>query len=349
VKWLVTIALIAVTGSALAADQQHQLLTVTPWPPPKSNQQNNQPNQQQVSPDQRGTHDMPFFVKQLSKEYTEEELHEIYKKAGLDAMVANYTGDLAFYTECLFAATLLLALLTGVLTFAAFRQMREGRDAINAAMDTANHMGASVAHAGRSADALEGVAASIAANTVTTQNLLERQQRFSQMQMRAYIFVQTGNIYNVADPPTPTPAGQNPPPGAITLPDRGPIVQLAVVNSGHTPANNVINHLEVVFREFPLIAPLPEPQVIPPHLRSIFSVPPGGKTTKNHVFAILTADQIAALRANTSAMYIYGRITYTDIFGIDRETNYRFRHNAMSGIVGISGELTGTEQGNNST
>jgi hypothetical protein len=76
-KWLATIALIVVAGSALAADQQHQLLTVTPWPPPKSLSQppapsggkvsqepQNQPASEQQKPAeaQRGTEQAPFII-----------------------------------------------------------------------------------------------------------------------------------------------------------------------------------------------------------------------------------------------------------------------------------------------
>jgi hypothetical protein len=92
---------------------------------------------------------------------------------------------------------------------------------------------------------------------------------------------------------------------------------MAIRNSGNTPANNVVHIANVIYREFPLAAPLPAIETVAgdPRTMSVFTVPPAGIITKNVVFPqILTSQQIAELRAATHAIYIYGRITYTDVF-----------------------------------
>lgn len=208
----------------------------------------------------------------------------------------------------------------------------------------------SITEAAHAARAMDRVATGIATSVENTARMAGDQRDFWSRQMRAYIFVQTASILNVADPPTPTPPGQQLPNGAITLPDRGPIILITIRNSGHTPANNVIHYMNAIFREFPLTSPLPERPEIDPRLRSIFSIPPGGTTSKNYVFPNRATDhEIAELRAGTGAIFIYGEISYNDIFGVERITRYRFRHNSFSGIVGITSEVTGTKQGNNST
>ena len=91
----------------------------------KPNEETNQTNPRYEN---RGTEENPVFVKEFSRERSQEEAEEAREKSKLDRMLADYTGDLAFYTECLFAATLLLAILTGCLAVAAFRQIKAARD-----------------------------------------------------------------------------------------------------------------------------------------------------------------------------------------------------------------------------
>jgi hypothetical protein len=93
----------------------------------------NQSQQQQTAPDNRGTYDVPFIVKQLPREHSAEEEKQEAAKAELDGKLAGYTADLAAYTKWLFAATLMLAVLTGALAIAAFRQMKDSRRSITAA------------------------------------------------------------------------------------------------------------------------------------------------------------------------------------------------------------------------
>jgi hypothetical protein len=63
----------------------------------------------------------------------------------------------------------------------------------------------------------------------------------AQTELRAYIVVATGSIFNVADPPVPPILPGQQAAGAITLRDRGPIAMLAILNAGKTPAYDVIH------------------------------------------------------------------------------------------------------------
>jgi hypothetical protein len=316
---------------------------------------NNPTNTEQPSqPEQRGTEDRPVVVKVLPTEKTTAERtqqeRERQQRETSDKRIFWLTVALVAVGGLQFIALIVQAVVFGVQA----RRLRQSVDLTrNIATQQQQDMAASIAQASRAATAMEEVAAGISANTENTRTLIDRQREFAISQMRAYVFIQTGDIVNVAEPPQPTPPGQTPPKGALTRNDCGPIIIMNVRNAGHTPANNIIHTQNAVFREFPLTNPLPDFPNVPPEqaeMTSVFSLPPGGIATKNWVFpARLTDEEVAALRNATAAVYVYGRITYTDIFNIPRVTNYRFRHNAHTGIVGVSGELTATRQGNDST
>jgi hypothetical protein len=360
---LVACVFLALAGIALAqkvvAPPQQVIPSPVPSQPPSpgatelGNHQKPKPgsDQEPSTAKERGTQDHPVIVKVLSAEKTDaeraQEQQDRLDKSSADWWLIRLTGALAFVGILQFAALIGQAIVFRV-------QAKALRESVNLTREISGHqerdMRASITEAGRAAVAMEQVASGIAASVENTNRMAEDQRNFWSRQMRAYVFVQTINIYNVADPPTPTPSGQQPPPGARTLPDRGPIILIAIRNFGHTPASTVVHLANVVFREFPLTASLPEfDEVVNKQFMSVFSIPPTGGATKNHVHPILTEEQVSQLRDATAAVYVYGKITYTDTFGVERETNYRFRHNANTGVVGITGELTGTEQGNDST
>ena len=167
-------------------------------------------------------------------------------------------------------------------------------------------------------------------------------------QLRAYVFLDTADLINVAPPPEPIAEGQPIPNGARRWPNMGPVAILRLRNSGQTPAYDLIHWASIQLREYPLITPPPAPA--PPDANTtVFSLAPGTISVKNIAMPIILSDvDIAELRATppTKAIYIFGRVTYRDAFRKKRFTNYRFRHNAISGNVGVSGELTGADEGN---
>ena len=74
---------------------------------------------------------------------------------------------------------------------------------------------------------------------------------------------------------------------------------------------------------------------------------PGIIGTKLYRFGpVLTDQQIADLRVGTGAIYVYGDIGYEDAFGKKRFTNYRLMYHAFGGAIGVSTDLTFTEEGN---
>jgi hypothetical protein len=364
-KLIIAVAIFLAIGEAVA--QQRQLPERKPSPPATAQQppspsaaQGQQPNQGELAnpqqnreTEQRGTEDNPAIVKILPAEKSAAERAEQERdrrqKESTDQWVVRLTLALVAVGVLQFLALIGQAIVFGM-------QARRLRQSVDLTRTVANRqeqdMAASITQAARAATAMEGVADAMTQNVANTRELLERQREFAIMQMRAYIFVQTGDILNVADPPHPIPADQPLPKGALTRADCGPIIVMTVRNAGHTPANNVVHVQNSVFREFPLTAPLPDFVEIPPDqdVVSVFSLAPGGVLTKNWVYPTrFTAEEVERLRNATAAIYVYGRITYTDIFGIERTTDYRYRHNAQSGIVGISGELTAARQGNDST
>src|SRR5262249_50256356 len=131
--------------------------------------------------------------------------------------------------------------------------------------------------------------------------------RSAKIQNRAYVVFERGDILNVANPlqgqvPGP-PAGVNP--AAINFPNLGPISGLHTKNSGKTPAYEVDVWVNMVLREYPLQAPLPErPDGLPPVWTVIG---PEIVTTQNrNIPHPLAPNEIAALRASTMAVYVYG-------------------------------------------
>jgi hypothetical protein len=171
-------------------------------------------------------------------------------------------------------------------------------------------------------------------------------------QLRAYVFVETANMFNVTTPlaweliPGYVPTGAE-----ITHTHLGPVMRMLIRNSGQTPAYAVVHWGQTYFREFPLRSRLPR-HGRPPRSRGQFivtksSIPPNGATTKNLIMpALLTADQVADLKRGTSAIYVDGYISYRDAFRKKRRTNFRFMYGSFTGGIGITTEVTIADQGN---
>lgn len=187
-----------------------------------------------------------------------------------------------------------------------------------------------------SADATKGIVATL--------------KEGSERQLRAYVVCEHGTIFNVANP-VPVFLGQvfNPPSEAeITNPAFGPGYKIQIKNAGQTPAVEVRHWGNICFREFPLKSPLParDPKIIP--VASVLG--PGIPSTKfNHLTQPLTAKETADLRAGTGAVYVYGEITYSDIWGKSWYTRYRLMHHAFGGAIGVSTDLSFCESGNEAT
>lgn len=254
-----------------------------------------------------------------------------------------------------------LALITISLAIYTARLWRETKTMVDSAdtfsKDQLEKMQASIVEAVRAANAMENVAESVAKSAqsgaesvATTKMIVERQRSYAEMQLRAHVFVEFGNIGNVANPlpgllniPTPNPA-------AINFQNSGPFIYLQIKNFGHTPAYDVIHWGNAHFDRLPLVSPLPKRQRFPGMQMTKNMIGPGSGMTKNLPMPTpLTTQQIADLRAGTAAIYVYGIIVYKDTFGKRRRTRYRWMHLDAAGRIGVSTTLTGCGQGNEAT
>jgi hypothetical protein len=293
---------LSVAGGYAEAQQRQR-----PLNPPS-----NQTQQQQAAPDNRGTEQVPFVVKETPRERSAEERKETQEKSELDRKLTGYTSDLATYTQLLFVATVLLAILTGALAIAAFSQIREGRRSIKAAEDaakaaaaSATHLESSTAQAARSADAMEDVAEAMTANVTNTRQLIDRQREYAQMQMRAYLSVIIGAaIYQES--------------GKDIRFEAKPIV----VNTGHTPAQNVMMNLRAEILPvpfpagftFPLLTQAQGGAEIGPRQDRLLSAIVDG--------FVLDPDTPRIMRGQGHTLTVWGTITYTDVFGDPHTTKF---------------------------
>jgi hypothetical protein len=182
-----------------------------------SDQPENPPQEQQAAPDNRGTEQTPFIVKELPRDPTAEERKEAQEKSELDRKLTAYTSDLAAYTEWLFFATCGLALLTGALAFAAFFQIVTGKAAIQAAIDsakaTANLAKAATDHAGHA------------------ERLARISDETAKRQLRAYILGNGGSVQVTGTSGHSFPKSAMRPPANIEV-----TVTFKIKNFGSTPA-----------------------------------------------------------------------------------------------------------------
>lgn len=172
-----------------------------------------------------------------------------------------------------------------------------------------------------------------------------RQERTTRQQMRAFVYLDTGSIFNVASPLNPLPIYR--PTGAeVVSPFEGPLARIVIKNTGSTPALNVVHWGNIFLSDYPLSAPLPM-EIHPERKPASSAIPPGGINTKSVKIAErLTEKEVAGLREGTMAIWVYGVITYRDAFRRKRTSKYRLFHNISSGAVGVSTDLTWAESGN---
>lgn len=167
----------------------------------------------------------------------------------------------------------------------------------------------------------------------------------AERQLRAYVLPDNGTIINIANPVPIFPGQVFPPTGAeITNVACGPIAHIQIKNTGQTPAFNVENWGNICIRECPLVATLPG-KVGPNPIRSTLG---SGIISTKTLFhnPVLTAKEIADLRAGTAAIYVYGEIHYKDIFNQPHSTKFSLMHHVMSGAIGVSTDLNFTDGGN---
>jgi hypothetical protein len=174
-----------------------------------------------------------------------------------------------------------------------------------------------------------------------------KQERTTRRQMRAFVYLNNGSVYNIASPLAPL-AIYKPTGAELVSPNEGPLAQLTIKNSGSTPAFKVMHWGNILVSDFPLKISLPPIQKSKNAPSS--AIPPEGVNTKTiRIFQALTPDEVAGLRNGTKAIWIYGEINYRDAFRRKRTSRYRLFHNNQSGAIGVSNDLTWAEGGNEAT
>lgn len=171
----------------------------------------------------------------------------------------------------------------------------------------------------------------------------------NERQLRAYVLVDSGTIFNVADP-VPLFLGQifAPSEAQVTNKAAGPGVRLFIKNTGQTPAYDVRHWGHICFREFPLKNPLP---ARPPQANPVPSIL-GREIISTKLIYIpnpLSSKEVADLRVGAGAVYVYGEITYRDTFGKSWYTHYRLMYHPYGGAIGVSTDLTFCDGGNEAT
>jgi len=152
-------------------------------------------------------------------------------------------------------------------------------------------------------------------------------QDTAQRQLRAYVHVAAGDI-------------NFPSPGF-------PEAEIVIKNSGQTPAYHVRHWIHMWIAEHPLKVTLPIPShdfqmatdVLAPGAMSIMPIEKGGGP--------VPVESIRLLGTAEGTIYIYGMITYKDVFGIERYTKYRLMYGGQGPVA--PGKLKPDSDGNEAT
>ncbi len=165
----------------------------------------------------------------------------------------------------------------------------------------------------------------------------------AQRQLRAYVFIDTIDIWNIITPPIEMLYHPSTPPCNTNV---GPMVRIVIRNSGQTPAYDVHHYGHVCFSEYPATADLfCIDEKASQNVVSRLAIPPEGKTFKElRLPTPLTNTQIDQLRMGTHAVYVDGNIKYRNTFGKSRFTNFRYFINNRTGEITWSyNPMTGCE------
>jgi hypothetical protein len=160
-----------------------------------------------------------------------------------------------------------------------------------------------------------GMAAERAADATAASVDLARDT--AKRQLRAYVTV--NGIIRTKDPGD--------------LEGAGFAVLVDIKNNGQTPAFDLLQWAQIEIKEFPLETLLPIHCLQNP-TRGI--LPPETKSVAFPVFTrALTNFEENAIRANHTAIYVYGEVDYLDVFGDRHFTRFRLRCNGQGFPLGM--------------
>lgn len=146
------------------------------------------------------------------------------------------------------------------------------------------------------------------------QKSIGHQSETDRRQLRAYVFLESATLLDGTTEIPPHPARDN-----------KPSCFLLVKNSGQTPAYHVVHWAEIRLLERKYEHTIAVPSVI----ERINACSVGANGVVNRFVnydGTLTPHDIANIFAGTHAIYVYGRIEYTDAFGYRHSTNYRLNY-----------------------
>jgi hypothetical protein len=236
------------------------------------------------------------------------------------------TDPVAFFTFWLVVFTGGLGVSTVMLWRAGERQIELARET---SASQSSETQASISEAVRAATAMEGVAQGIALSVQAAQESVATLKERTAMQMRAYVAVVVGvAIYQERDRNLKFEA------------------RPTIINTGHTPAHNL------GFQATAGIMPVPFPDdfafPIPEQRLGAAMLGP----QQNFVMKVIAPDfvdeaDVPAIKTGEGkSLCVWGLVTYTDAFGIARETRFS---QVLSWLK--DGSITGhyTQQHNNAT
>jgi hypothetical protein len=155
-----------------------------------------------------------------------------------------------------------------------------------------------------------------------SETVLAHAQETAQRQLRAYVFVKNENIDTA--------------PGGALL-----VFPVKISNAGQTPAHHLTVDCYVGFAPSEDELPWPDD----PEDGSRASLAPGDSIWCTESHAAFTPQAAAALDNNSVHFFIFGSITYEDIFGILRHTEFRYRlrkqrHGWIMAVCGDGNDAT---------
>lgn len=147
-------------------------------------------------------------------------------------------------------------------------------------------------------------------------------------ELRAYVFVEEVTIKNSIDPV------------------KKPSITMSIKNYGQTPASNMIAVGTLAVHEYPLVSKLLQgPAGKGPISR--FSIASNGSVYQEiSLNRTLKPEEVEGLQGGNMAIYLFGNISYADVFKVKRSTNYRFMYNSYTGKVGTDTAMVACEYGN---
>lgn len=137
----------------------------------------------------------------------------------------------------------------------------------------------------------------------------------SRRQLCAYVLPDSALIIdgNMLNPPQPA---------RVNIPG----IVLTIKNTGQTPAYKVVSWMQIE-----VLPTNQENALVIPRLQNLFSLTLGVGTPFSKAMWFhrpVTAAEVQAISAGTTAIFLYGRIEYRDAFKRKRWSNFRFRYTA---------------------